>query len=545
MKPSAVSLHPLTWIRNDIKSDNVRAAFDKVIGDKRTPNSMSLREVNAFLTSAIDNERAVPGHDLTAAELADLQMIANRGGSYLFGTDQVSKAYTRRLATYEKKPTVSIAETDPGIEAKSVAVNKIAIKGRANGDLCPSGVVCIIGGPTTVTIDVAGQKFAVRPNHDESAQSVARRLEKQLDDAGFKASVATQGGRAILSVNGKASLPLASLTTDRAVSMQVAGNTVSIGVGIGGPINFSGGKIGLKLKGQEFIEQTKKGDDVFDAFDRLRKQIVAAGFDVEVSSPPAIDTFMQAWTITASGRANFEAGKYAELKGKLGPADAEGARYLTLEKSIQVGESIADTIKVPGGDRWKEGQVTLNGRLDLVQTMLMIHPPTFEVQMTGVTNTSGGEPRFDGQNFFNSKGAQLERLDNHRPNMWDGPSVVIAVDHAADRAFFGSIASGFRRPDMENFNPFGGFNDSRELRQPTRQDIGELEFKAPNDTNARAREQWPFSRATGEALAQIGGPDTVQGKRWFIDHATDKIYGINVESATDRTIEHVIAPEVR
>lgn len=536
-QPLKTSLHPLTYIESRIQSPNIKEAWVKLIGDKKSPNTMTMAELDGFVRAATHNDGRVPGSDLTPKELADLQLIAREAGPFLFQDDKVSKAYARRLLPYEQKPTVTIAETDPGLDVSRVAINKVAIKGRANGDLCPSGVVCIIGGPTTVTVDIGGQKFAVQPENNESAQSVSRRLEKQLENAGFQASTATHSGRAILSVNGKATLPLSSLTTDKTVHMQVIGNTISINAGIGGPIRFEGGRIGVSLKGQDFVVLTKKGgENISEAFDQLRQKILNAGYDVEVNSPPAIDTFMQAWSISPAKRQAFAANSYAQLNGRLGAADPDGNRTFTLDKQIQVGETLVDSIQVQNAQKWSEGKATLTGRLELQQSMMTVYPPQFFAKMSGATNQSAGEPSYDGADFKNAKGQTLEVLSYDRPNMWDAPSTIFVLDQSTDKAFVGN-RGGMRPSEM---NPFHGFNSAREIRSATRTDISQVKWHTVSDTG-RAREEWPHGQG-GEALTQIGGPDTIAGKRWFMDNNSGAVYGFQITGPQARTMEQVIDP---
>lgn len=445
------SLHPLTKVQQQIKTPHIREAFDRVIGDKASPNQINKAERDAFLRAGTHNDASVRGHDLTAEELADYRMIAREGGAHLFRTQAERAAFERRLATYDAKPKVSISDTDPAIDVRSVALNKVAIQGRANGDLCPSGVVCIIGGPTTVTVEVGGKKFAVRPEPKERASSIAARLAAELEDGGYKTSVRTAGGRTVLTV------------------------------------------------------------------------LSASGVEPE--------------------RKTYAAGTYAQLEGTISSAP-DGAQLLVLKHKIQVGDAVTDRVRVEGRPLPAGADAVLNGRLDLRQLPLEIFPPMFEVSLSGVSNVSAGEPKFDGEVFTNALGKACERLTYHPAGMFDGPSTIFVLDQSNDKAFVGSFG-GMADPALR-LNPFHGFSGARAIRNPTRQDIFQVQFRLPDDTpGGRAREQWPYSRATGEALVQVSEEIGVAGRRWFMDPSSNRIYGFDVAGPTERVMAHVIAKDPR
>jgi hypothetical protein len=332
---------------------------------------------------------------------------------------------------------------------------------------------------------------------------------------------------------------------------------VSIGVGIGAGIKFGGGKIGLNIKGEPFTVDTRKGQTkVADAFNELRKKIEAAGYEVQVTSPPTIDSFLEAWSIKPAQRKVYDNMSYAELSGTLGAKDAEGFRLFKLDRKLQVGEHIVDQIRVQNGDRYAAGKATLDGRLDLHQLEIRIFPPQFEVRMTGSTNITAGEPHWDGKEFKNEKGQVLEQLRYANRQMQDGPSHTWVLDQSTDKAFYGNMAGGgpFVPPEV---NHFSGFFKEFAIKTASRHDMQEVKFKLVSDTGTpgidfptdrpapRAREEWPHNLAN-EPLVQVGGPlDDLVAKRWFMDEKSGKIYGFDITGPTSREMLQVIAKDPR
>ena len=221
-----------------------------------------------------------------------------------------------------------------------------------------------------------------------------------------------------------------------------------------------------------------------------------------------------------------------------------GSRWLKLDKSIQIGDKIVTDVRVENGASWENGKVVLNGRLNLEESPERIFPPRFIAVLSGVTNRSIDEPRYDGTNFTNSKDDVLEQLGWQIPDSNDLPSVLVALDHASDTAFVGQYGLPNVSPERRDENPFRGFYEKRAISLPTAEEIANppVAWSTPTDTT-RAREEWPHSASTGKELEQVGGPKTIQGKRWFIDHATQTIYGFSITSPTQRTMDHVIHPE--
>lgn len=90
---------------------------------------------------------------------------------------------------------------------------------------------------------------------------------------------------------------ITSLTTDAVFRFSIESDgRVSIGAGIGGPIETKGGRVGLQIGDRQFTVETTRGQSASQALDRLAGQIVRARFPLEVGGF-TIDTINEQWTI--------------------------------------------------------------------------------------------------------------------------------------------------------------------------------------------------------------------------------------------------------
>ena len=297
------------------------------------PNDLPANEVKSRFKAGAENDRTVKGHDMTESEVRDYVRI-HAYGNYLFKSGAASKLYDAELRKYTGLPTVELTETDPGLNFRSgIAKNKVELSGVANGDLCPGGVVCIIGGPTAASIKVDGNAYSVQPQANEPHQSVAKRLAAELEADGYKVKVHTTRTKSSIEVKAQKPLSLKSLTTDNAVRMGIQGNQITVDVGIGAGTDLAGGRIGVSVNGKPYTEDTVAGQPASVALTLLRRQLEVAGFEIKVASLPTIDTINELWSLKPVSRPMLANGAYTEVSGTV---QIEGdQRFLALDKAIR------------------------------------------------------------------------------------------------------------------------------------------------------------------------------------------------------------------
>lgn len=512
-----VSPHPLTRLVHSIENPHIKAALLERL-DGPNPNTLSAREVQGLFRAGAENDRTVRGHDMTASELKDYLRIHSYG-NYLFRSGAAQKAYDAELRKYTGLPSVELSETDPGLGFRSgVAKNKVELSGVANGDLCPSGVMCIIGGPTTVSLKVDGEAFSVQPQANEPHQSVMKRLAAEVEAAGYRTKLHTTKAKSTLEVKAQRPLQLQNVTTDRAVHLGVQGNQITVDVGIGAGTDLAGGRIGVKINGKAYTEETVAGEPASIALTQLRRQIEVAGFEVQVAALPTIDTIHELWTLKPVSRPIISNGGVSEISGNL-QIDGD-TRTLIPSKPIRVDNAIIDRLELIGGPELAAGPVRLFGQVDLKELETL--PVTYRVTLSGISDLAAGQPRYEKGEFKNEAGQVLTRLDYARPQMYDAPGTVFALD--GHNAFVGNIGGRFAPPRSE----FHGFHSVAPIVQPSQADYAAI----------RTRADGTATNAAGEALDVIGkvtheggGPNPANlTTLWFYDPAAQTAYGVHYGS---------------
>ncbi len=234
-------------------------------------------------------------------------------------------------------------------------------------------------------------------------------------------------------------------------------------------------------------------------------------------------------TITGAklgGQVGFQSGDWTPLTGKVenrqlygpgGEAPPHGA-YLVLDKPIQVNGETVKEVFVDANKTYADGaSVELNGRLDPSSFGGVEIPPTGFIRLTGVTDLTAGEPKFDGKTFTNSHGKELPVLSYNRPELYDAPARIWVVDQGNDKAWVGA-SGGMVPPDM---NRFHGLRGSRAIEYPTQTERDAISFDDAGQ---------PFVKASGDKLELIGQSPTPQGypdemtHAWYLDPKTDTAY---------------------
>ena len=284
---------------------------------------------------------------------------------------------------------------------------------------------------------------------------------------------------------------------------------------------FAGGsgspsRVAIGLDGKEFAVRPELRESAAHLAGRLVAELTKGGYDAKVEQKVGVSYVHVVGKTAAADYSNMS---YAELKGVV-KTYAEGAAplgsnkagtWLELAKPIQIdGQSVSQIFV--GDERLKDGaSATLNGRLERAQSPLEIFPPKYYAQLTGMTNTGAGEPRFDGKDFFDQSGTKLNRGSYLRPDVMDIPSTIFVFDHAASNVFVGGM--GGHIPQW--MNSFHGLRGVSKMRAPTAADAG-VRWKLANQTPTNAE---------GKALTKVGSePMGIGEKSWFIDAGKGTLY---------------------
>jgi hypothetical protein len=214
-----------------------------------------------------------------------------------------------------------------------------------------------------------------------------------------------------------------------------------------------------------------------------------------------------------------KSGTYRALHGKVinqtlygpgGEAPPSG-EYLKLSTPISVDGKATDQIYLGHKKELVGKTVTLNGRLDIGTYGGVETRPGTYVQLSGVSNLTAGEPRFDGVNFTGAGKKKLPVVSLPYPAMLaDAPGGIMVIDQGKDHAYIGTMG-GFIPPQA---NPFHGFRARRLIKPAT----AKHQAEAVMDSNGRVR------TAAGKEIPMVGKEN---GKLWFVDVPARTAYRFN------------------
>ncbi len=222
-----------------------------------------------------------------------------------------------------------------------------------------------------------------RPGHQGEIPETRRTYKVSAD--GTKVEHLSGPGGA-----GPGTLGLKSLTTDRIARMQVRGDEVRVGVGIGAGMTGTGGAVGLEIEGKKFSVKTPRGSDVLEKLETLEKKIEAAGYEVTVEHLRAIDTYEAVWKIKKAGQP--QPGRVQDL-GLLGaPGETLGGKTYALKPG--------DTIRFETNENQITGmgdfKVDPAGALTIERKVIRPRPPGMLGGATGyewrITVPPGARP---------------------------------------------------------------------------------------------------------------------------------------------------------
>jgi hypothetical protein len=260
---------------------------------------------------------------------------------------------------------------------------------------------------------------------------------------------------------------------------------------------------------------------------RLAAEMKKSGMSAEVQEQFGVAFVRVGKTSSAT---DVKLGTYTEMSGKIenrslvgpgGEAPPSGS-YLVLDKPISVEGKQVKEVYVQHWPELTEGaQVKLNGRVDRWTYGGVETPSASVISLSGVSNLSAGEPKFDGKVFTDDQGKTLQQLSYMAPMIMDAPAQIFVLDQGHDKAWLGSMG-GMMPPDM---NPFHGFRDSAKIEEPTEADRNGV-VQGPDGT--------PRNAQTLKKLVSIG-EDPMEGppypdmmtSRWYMDEDANKIYRLD------------------
>ncbi|MEQ9496493.1 MAG: hypothetical protein RIT81_06535 [Deltaproteobacteria bacterium] len=312
------------------------------------------------------------------------------------------------------------------------------------------------------------------------------------------------------------------------------------GAGISGPGHLAGTvmmkKLGVvnfgiaELVDKPVLVTANRGqrNEVFFELDLSAEQAAAVnGQDVEISGT----IFKTSDTVGRIERAEVEAtdgfpfGGYHEFAGRIeernplaigGEAPPSG-NYLILDRPIKVGGEDHRAVFV-GRANVKPGDVVkLTGRLDKIEHGHVTNVGAYVIGLSGVTNQSAGEPKFDGEKFTDAQGKDMKAFSWDDPRIADEPAQLFVVDQGADKVWFGSNG-GFL---PQGVNPFGGFRGYRKIDNATNEE------RAKIGTDAQGH---PFDKTTNQKfdlLHTVGqGPRVMDGMStsWYRNPSNGTLY---------------------
>lgn len=224
---------------------------------------------------------------------------------------------------------------------------------------------------------------------------------------------------------------------------------------------------------------------------------------------------------------SVKVGSYQALSGKIdnrtlfgpgGEAPPSGS-YLVLDQPVRIDGKSVSELYLPYKDFAQGEAMRLNGRIDVQSYGGVETQPGSVYALSGLSNLTAGEPRFDGQMFFDALDKPLEVLHYNRPLIMDAPAKIFVLDQGADRAFIGAMG-GFIPPHM---NPFHGFTGSAKIRNPTVADRAAVKFDANGE---------PANASTGKKLTLVseemsGQPSETFASRWYLDTDRDALYRLD------------------
>lgn len=300
----------------------------------------------------------------------------------------------------------------------------------------------------------------------------------------------------------------------------------------------------VELDEKSYRVHPRHGESAASVASRLAAELEQAGYGAKVEKHRG----QAILSITRpEGARSLEPGAYHQLSGEIvhrqifgigGEAPPSGT-YLVLDEPRKVNGQLVKELYV---ERWPEleegAKLQLNGRLDIRSFGGVEMPPTNYYALSGVTNLSAGEPKFDGETFTNAEGKTLPWLSYNRPLMYDAPAKIFVLDQGHDTAFVGAM--GGMVPPWKN--GFHGLSGSAEIESATAADRNAITIGADGV---------PTSKATQQELTHVGlepGPSAtpIPGgaqRNWYFDAEGSTLY--RIDSRASAPNPHQLSQVVR
>ncbi|MBK6688029.1 MAG: hypothetical protein IPG45_26375 [Deltaproteobacteria bacterium] len=223
-------------------------------------------------------------------------------------------------------------------------------------------------------------------------------------------------------------------------------------------------------------------------------------------------------------------GDHLEVIGKAAnrpvpePEGLPAGTWIKLERPISVGGQVVKELRL-WNDQLDDGlKVKLYGRLDKKNYGGVLRPKGEYFELSGASNLTLGEPRFDGAKFKDAEGQPLVILRHDSPHVVPGPAQLFVLRPEAKLAHLGSF--GGQIPQW--VNSFHGFRATAAIGAPTEAEKGSFKLlrgKASMD---------------GKELVAIGpreqadGAVVAEGAAHWFDVTTQTVYG--TEQAGNRRV---------
>ncbi len=255
-----------------------------------------------------------------------------------------------------------------------------------------------------------------------------------------------------------------------------------------------------------------------DGFTKEDKKLLKTEF----SNTPMTAAAKKLWATATAGidaTPTYERGSYQAFTGTVQELQLMGiggevppsGNYLMLDEELSVGGVRTnklflgyDTQKLRSGQK-----VTVHGRLDLSPWGGVETPGGHYVALTGLSNLTAGEPKFNGKDFVNAAGAKLPMLAYNAPMIMDAPANIFVLDANAKKAFVGHYG-GFIPIEA---NIFHGFTAARAIQTATTTDQRQVKVSGGK----------VYAAGSGKELAAVGAQGT---RKWYVDPVARALYGL-------------------
>lgn len=256
-------------------------------------------------------------------------------------------------------------------------------------------------------------------------------------------------------------------------------------------------------------------------------EVPAQKADAPAQQQPVQDNFCGTVAPGAKKPKKFKDNDWTTLSGSImimertvgiGGETPPAGFFLMLDKPITLNGKKVSMVRVPSEGLRRGEKVTLHGRLNERKWGGVETKGGKYVELSGVSNVSKGEPKFDGKgHFLNAKGEVLERLSYNRPLIMDAPAQIFVID--GDKAWLGSMG-GFIPPWMNSFHGFSGSAKVVDATDADRDAVKTDGDKLVNAKSGKALEKISFDQDTGPSF-----PDKMSSD-WYFDEETNKAYKV-------------------